>query len=167
MSDAVAVLMRAAGALVALGGLAVLMLLAVERFAGPVLAAFGAASAGHAAARRLGLAAVALVTFAAGLALAALHAAAPALMLAAAAAQALGRLAARKYFPDGDTHAPGRDAARLGLMAHLAVTALVLIVDWQRPEIWRDGGDAWLAVAVAAVAMAAWLGRMLARRDAA
>lgn len=167
MNDGVELLLRAAGALVALGGLAVLYLLVAERFSERVLAAFGATSERHETLRRLALSGVALLAFAAGLALAALHAATPALMLAAAIAQAGWRLAVKKYLPEGDAAAVnGREAARLTLMLFLGLTAVVLGVDWQAPDLWRPRGGEWLVVVVAAVAALTAAGHWLgARRD--
>lgn len=163
MSAAGEGLLRAVGGVVVLGGLAVLYLLAAERFAERVLAAFGATSERHETIRRIGLTMVALAAIAAGLALAALHWTAPALMLTAAAAQALWRMALRKYLPDADAAAVnGREAARLTLMLFLVATIGVLIVDWRTPEVWRVGGGAWLGLVVGAVVLLAllwqWLG---------
>ena len=155
MSDGVELLLRAAGGLVALGGLVVLYLLAVDRTTERVLAAFGATSERHATLRQLALSGIALVAFAAGLSLAALHRSAPVLMLVAAAVQALWRMGVKRWLPEEDAAAvAGREAARVALMLHLVVTAGVLIIDWRAPDIWRDGGTVWLAAAVAAVALA-------------
>lgn len=167
MNEGIEVGLRAAGVLVALGGLAVLYLLVAERFSERVLAAFGATSERHETMRRLALSGVALLAFGAGLALAALHVSAPVLMLAAAIAQAMWRLAVKKYLPESDAAAVnGREAARLTLMLFLVLTATVLGIDWQMPAIWRQGGGGWLAVVVVAVAVLAGLGQWLgARRD--
>lgn len=166
MSDGVDLVLRAAGVLVALGGLVVLTLLSVERFAERVLDAFGAAVDGDMATPRLALAVVALTTVASGLALAALHRAAPGLMLAAAAGQALWRMALKRWLPEAADAATGggREAVRVALMAFLVLAAGVLIVDWRRPDIWRAESDVWLVVAVALIALAALFRTMSRRR---
>jgi hypothetical protein len=108
------------------------------------------------------LTASAVLMFAAGLALAALSRTAPPLMLASAVAQGAWLIAAKRWYPpETAVEAEGRAASQRATMGFLAATAFVLIAESTQSGLWRQGGEIWLAVAVAAVAIVAASGRSL------